>query len=65
MGEETSRATRFAAGSGGDDEYGSKAGSRDGTGAGLLTPATGDTGPRILRGEFSILEGIIRVEAWT
>lgn len=51
----TSRATRFAAlGRGGDEEYISKAGSSDGTGAGLLTPATGDVLPMVLCGDVSI-----------
>lgn len=53
---EDSRATRFTArGSAGDDEYGSNAGSNDGTGAGRLTPTTEGTGVPVLRGgEFMV-----------
>lgn len=51
-----SRATRLTArGSGGEEEYGSKAGSNDGTGAGRLTPTMEGTGTALLRGEGSIV----------
>ena len=42
-------------GRGGDDEYGSNAGSREGVGAGRLTPAVEDTSTFVLWGEIAIV----------
>ena len=54
-----SHATLFnGRGSGGDDEYGSNAGSREGVGAGRLTPAVGDTSIFVLGEEIAIVAAL-------
>ena len=57
------RATRFTGrGSGGDDEYGSKAGNNAGTGAGRLTPTIEGTCVVVLLGEEKVIVLVIRLE---
>ena len=57
--EGDSHATRFnGRGSGGDEEYGSNAGSKEGTGAERLTPALGETSTFVLAGETVIVPAI-------
>ena len=54
MGEEL-RTRLYGRGRGGDDEYGSKAGSSDGTGADRLTPAIDGTARMCRLGEVAIV----------